>query len=112
MASSPDKELRVLIVAASDSDGAILIEELRKGGYAPVHERVDTRTAMAAALARQPWDLVITDYALPRFNAMMALTLLKKTAQDLPCIVVSSSLGEELAVAALKMGAHDYILKG
>jgi diguanylate cyclase (GGDEF)-like protein len=104
--------LRVLIVSASEPDTALVLEELRRGEYEVSFERVETRTAMAGALARQAWDIVVSDYNLPRFNAMMAITLLKKIGHDLPVIVVSSSLGEELAVAALKMGAHDYILKG
>jgi diguanylate cyclase (GGDEF)-like protein len=106
------KPLRVLIVAATNEEADSLLGELRKGGFDPAGERVDTRTTMAAALARQQWDLILSDHALPRFNATMALTLLKKTGHDIPCIIVSSSVGEELAVAALKMGAHDYILKG
>ena len=106
------KSIRVLIVAATDTEAECWLEELRKGGYDPAFERVDTRTTMAAALTRQAWDLILSDHALPRFNAAMALTLLKKTGHDTPCIVVSNSFGEELAVAALKMGAHDYILKG
>src|SRR5688572_27674564 len=105
------KPLRVLIVSPSDQDAECLLSELRKGGYAPTYERVETRTTMAAALARESWELVISDHSLPRFNATMALTLLKKTGHDIPCIVVSSTLGEELAVAALKMGAHDYLLR-
>src|SRR3989344_8093573 len=104
------KPLRLLIVAASDPDAEIVLGELRKGGYDTEFERVDTRTTMAAALTRQAWDMVITDYALSRFNAAMALTLLKKMGLDIPCIIVSSSPGEEVAVMALKMGAHDYLM--
>ncbi|OGR90711.1 MAG: hypothetical protein A2992_08480 [Elusimicrobia bacterium RIFCSPLOWO2_01_FULL_59_12] len=106
------KPLRVLIVSPTEEDAAGLLLELRRGGYEPAYERVETRSEMAAALARQAWELVISDYSLPRFNATMVLTLLKKTGHDIPCIIVSSTLGEELAVAALKMGAHDYLLKG
>jgi diguanylate cyclase (GGDEF)-like protein len=106
------KPLRVLIVAPTDADAETLLQELRKGGYDPVYERVETRTSMAAALARESWELVISDHTLPRFNAAMVLALLKKTGHDMPCIIVSSTLGEEQAVASLKMGAHDYLLKG
>jgi diguanylate cyclase (GGDEF)-like protein len=106
------KPLRVLIVAASPEDAESVLSELRKGQYDPVFERVETRTEMAAALARENWDLVISDHTLPRFNATMVLTLLKKTGHDIPCIIVSSTLGEEHAVTALKMGAHDYLLRG
>jgi diguanylate cyclase (GGDEF)-like protein len=105
------KPLRVLIVAVSETDAITLLDELRKGDFEPVYERVETRTEMAAALARQDWDIVISEHTLPRFNARMVLTLLQKTGHDIPCIVVSSVLGEDQAVAALKMGAHDYLLK-
>src|SRR5438105_2737636 len=107
-----NKQLRVLIVASTEEDADGLLQELRKGGYDPTYERVETRTEMAASLARQSWELVISDHSLPRFNATMVLTLLKKTGHDIPCIIVSGTLGEEHAVAALKMGAHDYLLKG
>src|SRR5580704_7755268 len=106
-----NKALRVLIVASTEEDAERLLLELRKGGYDPVHERVETRTEMAAALARESWDVVISEHTLPRFNATMVLTLLKKTGHDIPCIIVSATLGEELAVTALKMGAHDYLMK-
>jgi diguanylate cyclase (GGDEF)-like protein len=104
--------LRVLIVVPTDEEADTLLVELRKGGYDPAYERVDTRTSMAAALARESWELVISDHTLPRFNAAMVIALLKKTGHDIPCIIVSSVLGEEQAVASLKMGAHDYLLKG
>ncbi len=106
------KSLRVLIVASTEEDANSLLQELRTGGYDPTFERVETRTEMAAALARQSWEMVISDHSMPRFNATMVLTLLKKTGHDIPCIIVSNTLGEEHAVAALKMGAHDYLLKG
>ena len=66
---------------------------------------------MTAALERQPWDLVISDHALPGFNALAALELLKNTGVDLPFLIVSGALGEEMAVAAMKAGAHDYLMK-
>src|SRR4029077_5724458 len=106
------KALRVLIIESTDADAEVLLEELRKGGYNPQFERVDTRTAMSRALTRQIWDVILSNHSLPRFNAMMALAVLKKVGQDIPFIVVSASPGEELAISSLKMGAHDYILKG
>jgi PAS domain S-box-containing protein len=104
--------LRVLIVEDSEDDALLMVRELRRGGYAPVFERVDTAEAMAAALEREPWDAVLADYALPRFSAPAALRLLKARGLDLPFIIVSGTIGEETAVAAMKAGAHDYLMKG
>jgi PAS domain S-box-containing protein len=66
---------------------------------------------MIAALDRQPWDHVIADYTLPEFNGLTALALVKERGLDLPFIIVSGSFGEDIAVAAMKAGAHDYIMK-
>jgi PAS domain S-box-containing protein len=104
--------LRVLIVEDSEDDALLMVRELRRGGYAPVFERVDSAEAMAAALERGPWDVVLADYALPRFSAPAALRLLKARGVDLPFIIVSGTIGEETAVAAMKAGAHDYLMKG
>lgn len=104
--------LRLLIVEDSEDDVVLVVRHLRQGGYAPVFERVETADAMRAALQRQPWDLVIADYTLPRFSGPAALALLRETGLDLPFIVVSGTIGEDVAVEAMKTGAHDYILKG
>ena len=84
---------------------------LRRAGFITAIERVDTAADMAAALAARPWDLVLSDYSLPGFSAMEALGLLRASGQDLPFIIVSGAIQEEQAVAALKAGAHDFILK-
>jgi signal transduction histidine kinase/FixJ family two-component response regulator len=104
--------LRVLIVEDSENDALLLLRELRHGGYDPTFERVDTATAMSAALAKQTWDIVLADYAMPHFSAPAALTLLQDSGLDLPFIIVSGAIGEDTAVAAMKAGAHDYIMKG
>ena len=67
---------------------------------------------MRAALGRQPWDVVIADYSMPRFSGLAALELLKASGKGVPFIIVSGTIGEEEAVAAMKAGAHDYIMKG
>jgi signal transduction histidine kinase/FixJ family two-component response regulator len=105
------KLLRVLMVEDSESDALLIIEELRINGYDPTWERVDTAAAMTAALDGTPWDIVIADYTMPHFSALDALDLLKNKKLDLPFIIVSGTIGEETAVAALKAGAHDYIVK-
>jgi signal transduction histidine kinase len=104
--------LRVLIVEDAEDDALLLVRELRRGGYAVVFERVETEEQMTAALDRQPWDLVLADYALPRFSGPRALALVKGRGLDLPFIIVSGTIGEETAVAAMKAGAHDYLMKG
>ena len=105
------KPLRLLLVEDSEDDAMLLLAYLERGGYEPVSERVDTETAMSAALSRLRWDLVISDFTMPQFSATAALSLLQKTGNDLPFIIVSGSIGEDTAVAAMKAGAHDYIMK-
>jgi PAS domain S-box-containing protein len=104
--------LRVLIVEDSEDDMLLMLRELRRGEYSLEYARVDTAYAMQAALAGQTWDLVIADYTLPAFSAPEALKLLQSQDLDLPFIIVSGTIGEEIAVAAMKAGAHDYIIKG
>jgi two-component system cell cycle sensor histidine kinase/response regulator CckA len=103
--------LSVLIVEDSENDALLIMRELRRGGYAPTFERVDTAEGMGAALARQAWDVVIADYAMPHFSALAALELLKESALDRPFIVVSGTIGEEVAVTLMRSGAHDYVMK-
>lgn len=104
--------LRVLIVEDSEDDAFLMLRELRKGGYEPLAERVETAAAMEKALAAGQWDMIISDYVLPRFSGLAALHILKQSGQDLPFIVISGNIGEDIAVGAMKAGAHDYILKG
>ena len=106
------KPLQVLIVEDSPDQAQLLIHELRAGGYEPTYERVETAEAMVAALERQTWDIVFSDHYLPAFNSMDALSILQGRELDLPFIIVSGHIREEEAVAAMKAGAHDYIMKG
>ncbi len=103
--------LRVLIVEDQEDDALLLLRLLRRAGYNLTFERVDTAEATAAALERQTWDIIIADYTLPEFNGLAALALMKERRLDLPYLVVSGSIGEDIAVAAMKAGAHDYIMK-
>ena len=107
----PNKALRALIADDSENDVLLLVRVLRKAGYEPVYERVWTAPAMKAALQRQAWDIVISDYEMPNFGGFEALQLLKESGHDLPFILVSGVVSEETAVAAMKAGAHDYIMK-
>lgn len=103
--------LRVLMVEDSGDDAELLLLELERGGYDPVHERVDSQEAMAAALEGRSWDVVISDYVMPQFSGLAALALLKEMEIDLPFIIVSGRIGEDIAVEAMKAGAHDYLRK-
>ncbi len=106
------RDLRVLIVEDSEDDMFLTLRTLRRGGYSPHYERVDTPLAMQTALDNEAWDIVIADYTLPAFSAPAALQLLQNQQQDLPFIIISGTIGEEVAVAAMKAGAHDYLIKG
>jgi PAS domain S-box-containing protein len=104
--------LRVLLVEDSEDDALLLIMSLRRGGYDPTWERVDTAATMEAALDGRGWDLVISDHGMPAFNSSAALALLRRKGfVDLPFIIVSGQIGEDAAVAAMKAGAHDYLMK-
>ncbi|MBI3995195.1 MAG: EAL domain-containing protein [Nitrospirae bacterium] len=106
------KPLRVLIVEDSENDADLLLRELRRGGYEPTHERVDTAEAMNASLNRQVWDIAFGDYSMPHFNGVAALKLLRGKGFDIPFIFVSGTIGEDTAVEAMRNGANDYIMKG
>jgi len=103
--------LNVLMVEDSEDDAVILVRELRRGDYDVTFERVDTAAGMSQALATKKWDLVICDYSMPHFSGMDALKLLRETGSDIPFIFLSGTIGEDTAVAALKMGAQDYLMK-
>jgi diguanylate cyclase (GGDEF)-like protein len=105
------KPLRVLIVEDSENDALLLLRALWRGGYEPQFERVDTPEAMANALGAQEWDIVISDYSMPHFSGLAALWVLKQSGLDLPFILLSGTVGEDVAVEAMKAGAHDYVLK-
>ena len=104
--------LHVLIVEDSADDAELMVRALRRTGNATTYERVDTPQALAAALAHGPWDLVIADYSMPHFSGLGALKMVRDQALDLPFIMVSGNLGEDVAVDAIRAGAHDFILKG
>src|SRR5262249_14309808 len=103
--------LRALIVEDSEFDAQMIVSMLRKGGYEVTCERVETEPALRVALGSKPWDIVLADYNLPDFNALAALKVLQDTALDLPFIIVSGGIGEDIAVATMKAGAHDYLMK-
>jgi PAS domain S-box-containing protein len=103
--------LRVLIVEDSVDDTFFIVRELQRGGFHVEFERVETAASMQAALEVHPWDLIISDYAMPQFGGAAALALYKQQERDMPFIVVSGALGEDFAVEMLKAGAHNYVMK-
>ncbi len=107
-----NKLLRVLMVEDSEDDAELLAIALERGGYEIIHQRVDTKPGMQIALEEQLWDIVLADYSMPQFSAIAALELLKERQLDLPFVIVSGKIGEDTAVAAMKAGAHDYLIKG
>jgi PAS domain S-box-containing protein len=114
---SPDyqtqQELRVLLVEDSVCDAELALAALRKGGFEPIAHRVETEEQMTAALsADTPWDIILSDYSLPRFSGPAALETLKRSKRDIPFIMISGAVGEDVAVASLKAGAHDFLVKG
>ncbi len=106
--------LRVMVVEDSEYDAMLLVEELRRGNYEPVYERVCTAEEMEEALegARgEDWQIVVSDYYMPRFSGPDALALLRRLGYNTPFIVVSGKIGEEAAVAMMRAGAQDYVIK-
>ena len=104
-------KIKVLIVEDSEDDFILLDRLLRRGGYDPECLRVDNAKELTAALASSQWDIVISDYSLPNFDGLKALRLVRKQGVDIPFIIVSGVIGENVAVAAMKAGAQDYLLK-
>jgi PAS domain S-box-containing protein len=112
----PGAPLRVLLVEDSENDALHFLHELRRGGYEPLYERVSTPEEMERALGEassrgEPWEVVVSDYYMPRFGALAALELLRRLGYDTPFVVVSGKIGEDAAVAMMRAGAQDYVAK-
>jgi two-component system cell cycle sensor histidine kinase/response regulator CckA len=108
----PIQKLRVLVVEDSASDAKLLIYELKRATESIEFEQVEDADAMRAALRTKPWDLVTSDWSMPNFSGLGALALVKELALDIPFLIVSGTIGEDVAVAAMHAGAHDYLIKG
>lgn len=104
--------IRVLIIEDSEFDALILVNLLKQGGYKPDYKRVETEATMRAALSDETWDVILSDYNMPDFGALEALRITQESRHDLPFIIISGGIGEDTAVAAMKAGAHDYLMKG
>lgn len=105
------RTLRVLNVEDSEADRALLARHLKRAGYDLIMDRVDTAETMKAALDSGAWEVILCDYSMPQFNALSALALVKEMKLDIPFIIISGTVGEALAVEAMRSGAHDYLMK-
>jgi signal transduction histidine kinase len=108
----PSKSLRLLLVEDSEDDATLVLRALKRGGYQPNCVRVDTRANFMTALESEVWDVVISDHTLPDYCGLNALADLRASGRDIPFILVSGTIGEAVAVEAMKAGAQDYVLKG
>ena len=106
------QKLRILMVEDSASDVKLLILELRRAIELVEFECVEDADAMRAALEAQSWDAVTSDWSMPRFSGLSALALVGELGLDIPFLIISGTIGEEVAVAAMQAGAHDYLIKG
>jgi hypothetical protein len=104
--------LRLLMIEDAPDDAELLHRELRRAGYDVTMQRVETLAGMSAALEKNPWDLVVSDHSMPGMTSFTALEVLRKHDPDLPFIIFSGGIGEEEAVAAMRAGAKDYVMKG
>lgn len=109
---SDPKSLRALMIDDSETDVLLIVHELKRGGFNPYYERVETAPAMEKNLRNKQWDVILCDYEMPHFSASSAIDVLKKTDIDIPLIIVSGSGGEDAAVKCMRMGAQDYVMKG
>ncbi|HLM60844.1 MAG TPA: PAS domain-containing protein, partial [Pyrinomonadaceae bacterium] len=106
------KPLKALLVEDSNDDAALLLRHLSNEGYDVQSEIVQTSADLKAALAERDWDIILSDYTMPHFTGLDALRVLKKSNQDIPLIIISGTIGEDIAVEAMLDGANDYLMKG
>jgi signal transduction histidine kinase len=112
IATNPEKRLlRVLFVEDSLADAFLLERALTRGGFRVVCDRVDTSEGMNRALEEREWDLILCDHSMPIFSSPEALKILQEKKLDLPFIIVSGHIEEEMAISAMDSGAHDYVMK-
>jgi PAS domain S-box-containing protein len=103
--------LRTLLVEDSSDDAELMLHQLEQAGYEPGWQRVDTPEGFRRAIETASWDVILADFKMPRFSGPAALEILKASGQDIPFIIVSGSIGEDIAVEAMKAGAHDFFSK-
>ncbi len=104
-------KIHILLIEDSDDDALLNIIEIKKGGHNISYERVETEEDLRSALNSNTCDIILADYRMPNFTGLEALSIVKEYELDIPFIIISGTIGEDLAVDAMKAGAHDYILK-
>ncbi|MEQ1772141.1 MAG: response regulator [Burkholderiales bacterium] len=105
------RPLRILLIEDSEDDAELLLAEITSGGFDVTHTRVDSAKGTVDALATGQWDIVISDYTLPQFNGLAAIEIIRIHDPDLPIIITSGNIGEDIAVDAMRAGARDYLMK-
>jgi DNA-binding response OmpR family regulator len=106
------RPLKLLIIEDSPDDAELLLRQLKASGFQPDSERVEQADALIGALTRRSWDLVISDWTMPRLRGRDALAIVRAADEEVPFIIVSGTVGEHNAVEAMRAGAQDYVLKG
>jgi signal transduction histidine kinase len=106
-----NKPLSVLIIEDSENDELLLLRELKRSGYSPEAERVYTAADLETALQKKAWEVIISDFVMPKFSGLEALKMIKARGIDTPIIITSGKISDETAVMAMKAGAADYIMK-
>jgi DNA-binding NtrC family response regulator len=104
--------LRALIIEDSQNDCDLLLGVLGRGGYDVTHRRVYSEAALTSILEEEQWDIVISGYSMPGFKGTDALAMVRKNGLDVPFVFLSGTIGEEIAVNAMRAGAQDYVIKG
>jgi len=105
------RPMRLLLIEDSEEDSELLLAEIKSGGYAPSYLRVDSAAATRRALESEPWNIVISDYYMPQFTGLDAVRIVQEHDPDLPVIITSGNIGEDIAVEAMRAGARDYMMK-
>ncbi|MEP6900595.1 MAG: PAS domain S-box protein, partial [Actinomycetota bacterium] len=106
------KHLRALIIEDSEDDCEILLRHLRQNNFQVEYLRVETAEAMEDALEQQEWQIILSDFSMPRFDGLGALATLHQTELDIPFIIISGTIGEDTAVQSMLAGVDDYFIKG
>ena len=98
------RTIRILIIEDSEDDTELLVRQVEKSGYTITYSRVESEKEMKSALREEGWDLIISDYSLPNFTGLSAINLINQLNIDIPFIIVSGAIGEDIAVEAMKAG--------
>ena len=107
-----ENKIKILFAEDDEFDVLLVVDELKRHNIEPVYERVETEEDFRNKIEDERWDIIISDYSMPQFTGFEALKILQQSKLDIPFLLVSGTIGEEVAVNAMKMGASDYLMKG